>query len=64
MQREFPSIDFATQAEARLEAEHRRTEEVSGLLLDLFGQWLARFRQIERPVLPAVPHSHRTAKAG
>jgi hypothetical protein len=64
MQREFPSIDFATQAEARLEAEHRRTEEVTGLLRGLFGEWLAKFRRLERPVLQTVPHSHRTAKAG
>ena len=35
MQREFPSIDFATQAEVRLEAEHRRTEEVAGLFVAL-----------------------------
>jgi hypothetical protein len=56
MQREFPSIDFATQAEVRLAAEHRRTEEVAGLLKSLFGEWLAKFRQFERPVLRPVPH--------
>jgi len=64
MRREFPSIDFATQAEVRLEAEHRRTEEVAGLLRSLFVEWLAKFRQIERAVLRSVLHSHRTAKAG
>ena len=56
MQREFPSIDFATQAEVRLEAEHRRTEEVAGLVKSLFGEWLAKIRQFERPVLRPVPH--------
>jgi hypothetical protein len=64
MQRELPTIDFSTQAEVRLEAERRRTEEVPGLLRSWFGDWLAKFRQFERPVLQAVPHSHRTAKAG
>jgi hypothetical protein len=64
MQRELPTIDFSTQAEVRLEAERRRTEEVSGLLRSWFGDWLAKFRQFERPVLPTVQHSHRTVKAG
>jgi hypothetical protein len=57
MQRELPLIDFSTQAEVRLEAEHRRTEEVSGLLRIWFGEWLAKFRQFERPVLHAVRKS-------
>jgi hypothetical protein len=64
MQRELPTIDFSTQAEVRLEAERRRTEEVSGLLRSWFGEWLAKFRQFERPVLQTVQHSHRTVKAG
>ena len=64
MQREFPPIDFSTQAEVRLEAEHRRTEEVSGLLRDLFGEWLAKFRRFERPVLQIVRHSRQSAAGG
>ncbi len=64
MQRELPTIDFATQAEVRLEAEHRRTEEVAGLLRSLFGEWLVRFRALEHPVLQAVRHSHRTVTGG
>ena len=57
MQRELPTIDFSTQAEVRQEAERRRTEEVSGLLKSWFGDWLAKFRQFERPVLQAVRKS-------
>ncbi len=64
MQHELPSIDFSTQAEVRLEAESRRTEEVSSLLRDLFGQWLARFRQFERPVLQTVQRSPQPAAGG
>ena len=60
MQRELPIIDFSTQAEVRLNAEHRRTEEVSGLLRSWFAEWLAKFRQVARPVLQTVQHSHRT----
>jgi hypothetical protein len=64
MQRELPIIDFSTQAEVRLDAEHRRTEEVSGLLRSWFGEWLARFRQFERPVLQGVAHSHQRLTGG
>ncbi len=64
MQRELPPIDFSTQAEVRLEAEARRTEEVSGLLRDLFGHWLAKLRQFERPVLPSVSRSRQPATSG
>jgi hypothetical protein len=64
MQRELPTIDFSTHAEVRLEAEHRRTEEVSGLLRNWFGEWLTKFRQLERPVLQAVQHSHQRVAGG
>jgi hypothetical protein len=64
MQRELPPIDFSTQAEVRLEAEARRTEEVSGLLRSWFGEWLAKFRQFERPVLQTVAHSRQPAASG
>ena len=64
MQHELPTIDFSTQAEVRLEAEARRTEEVSSFLRDLFGQWRAKLRQFERPVLQAVPHSHQPVTGG
>jgi hypothetical protein len=64
MQRELPLIDFSTQAEVRLNAEHRRTEEVSSLLRDLFSEWLAKFRQFGRPVLQTVQHSHQRVAGG
>ena len=64
MQRELPPIDFSSQAEVRLEAESRRTEEISGLLRDLIGQWLARFRQFERPVLQTVQRSRQPVTGG
>jgi len=64
MQRELPVIDFSTQAEVRLEAEHRRTEEVSGLLRGWFGEWLAKLRQFARPVLQAVQHSRQRVASG
>jgi hypothetical protein len=60
MQRELFPIDFSTQAEVRLDAEHRRTEEVSGLLRNWFGEGLARFRQLARPVLQTVAHSRQS----
>jgi hypothetical protein len=64
MQREMPHIDFSTQAEVRLEAECRRTEEVSGLLRDLFGWWSAKLRRFERPVLQAVHRSGQPVTGG
>jgi hypothetical protein len=64
MQRELPTIDFSTQAEVRLNAEHRRTEEVSGLLRSWFGEWLAKFRQFERPIWHAAQHSRQRMAGG
>jgi hypothetical protein len=64
MQRELPTIDFASEAEVRSKAESRRTEEVSGLLR-LFFEWgTARLRQSGRPIFEAVQPSHRPAGAG
>jgi hypothetical protein len=64
MQRDLPSIDFKTQAEVRLQAESRRTEEVAGLLRDLFSGWRARIRQFERPIFHAVPPSRQSVTGG
>ena len=62
MQSEFPSIDFADQAEVRLKAEHRRTEEITGLLRALYQHWAASFRQSKPSIFAAVSHS--PARAG
>jgi hypothetical protein len=64
MQREFPAIDFATQAEVRSKAEARRSEEITGLLKLFFDRWAAKFDRFERPIFEAVRHSHRPATAG
>jgi hypothetical protein len=64
MQRELSPIDFSTQAEVRLNAEHRRTEEVAGLLKSWFSEWLAKFRQFERPVLRSVQPSRQPVAGG
>ena len=45
MQRELPKIDFVTQAEVRSKAEHRRAEEIAGLLRLMFGRWTTRFQR-------------------
>ncbi len=64
MQRELPSIDFTTQAEVRLQAESRRTEEVAGLLRELFSGLRARIRQFERPIFQAVQPSPQPVTGG
>jgi hypothetical protein len=45
MQRDFPIIDFTSQAEVRAQAEHRRTEEMTGLVKLLFSRWSARLHR-------------------
>ena len=45
MQHEFPTIDFECQAEVRSRAEHRRTEEIAGLLRTVFAELVTRFRR-------------------
>jgi hypothetical protein len=43
MQRDLPNIDFTSQSEVRAQAEHRRTEEITGVLKVFFSGWVARF---------------------
>lgn len=64
MQREFPTIDFATEAEVRSKAECRRTEEVTELLKDAFDGWTVRLPGLARPIFEALQPSHRPASAG
>ena len=64
MQHQLPTIDFTSEAEVRSQAEHRRTEEVAGLLKTFFAGWKPRLRQSTRPILEAVQQAHRPVAAG
>jgi hypothetical protein len=64
MQREFPTVDFANQAEVRSKAEARRSEELTGLLKLSFDRWAAKFNRFEPRIFDAVRHSHRPVAAG
>ncbi len=56
MQRELPVIDFTSQSEVRSKAEHRRTEEITGLLKLLFEGWTARLQR-KQSVFNAVQYA-------
>jgi hypothetical protein len=53
MQRELPVIDFSTQAEVRAQAEHRRAQEIAGLIKPFFDRWTARFHR-KQPIFNAA----------
>ena len=64
MQHQLPAIDFRSEAEVRSQAEHRRTEEVAGLLKAFFASWTPRLRQSGRRSLDAVQQAHRPVATG
>jgi hypothetical protein len=63
MQHQLPAIDFTSQAEVRSQAEHRRTEEITGLLKLFFGRWGARFR-LKQPTFNEVRYAQMSTAVG
>jgi hypothetical protein len=47
MQHELPTINFVAEAEVRLKAEHRRTEEI-------MDRWVAKFHRRKPAIFYAV----------
>ena len=64
MQPELPKIDFANQAEVRLNAEHRRAEEISGWLKLFFRRWAAKSGRRWQSIFDVAQYAPASARSG